>query len=232
MAARQVQEVLSTPPRGRSGRGAGVGLAGFPPPATSSRAEVRSEALPEGEGVLLWAVGAHGGAGATSLAARFGFVGDAGRQFPSGEYPGEDRVVVVAAETVAGLTAAQNLVLQHLNGLAGDTDLVAVVTHPVVPQWTGKGAPVEIGAMLRLLDDAVLPFSLVRLGWDGQLAVATPGEVEPVSPAAVAEWLAMDAKARRRVVKGRDWVSRAGLAATGARLLECAAGQPADPSPD
>ncbi|WP_125187504.1 hypothetical protein [Corynebacterium bovis] len=138
----------------------------------------------------------------------------------------------MAAETVAGLTAVQNLVLQHLNGLGGDTDLVAVVTHPVAPQWTGKGTPAEISAMLRLLDDAVLPFELVRLGWDGQLAVATPGEVEPVSPAAVAEWLAMDAKARRRVVKGRDWVSRAGLAATGARLLECAAGQPADPSPD
>lgn len=230
MGARQVQDVLSATPRRRAGRG--VGLAGFPPPAESSRAPVRSEALPEGEGVLLWAVGAHGGAGATSLSARFGFVGDAGREFPSGRYPGEDRVVVVAAETVAGLTAVQNLVLQHLNGLGGDTDLVAVVTHPVAPQWTGKGTPAEISAMLRLLDDAVLPFELVRLGWDGQLAVATPGEVEPVSPAAVAEWLAMDAKARRRVVKGRDWVSRAGLAATGARLLECAAGQPADPSPD
>ncbi|WP_125175259.1 hypothetical protein [Corynebacterium bovis] len=208
-------------------------LAGFPPPPEQARAQVADGPVadPGGEPVLVWAVSAHGGAGATSLAARVGFIGDAGGRFPSGAYPGEDRVVICAAETVAGLEAAQNLALQHLNGLGGETRLLAVVTHPVHPGWTGAKTPVEIRGMLDLLDDPGVPWRLIRLGFDSELALTAPDQVQQVTPGEVAEWMRMDAKARRRATRSRDSLAASGVVAAAADLVGLAA-DPPDPSPD
>ena len=78
--------------------------------------DTRVEPLPvERPGPAVWLLGAHGGAGVSTLARYWDFAGDAGRAWPCGT----DRevespyVVVVCRETVEGLRAAHSLILQH-----------------------------------------------------------------------------------------------------------------------
>jgi hypothetical protein len=210
-------------------------LVGYPPPAPENRAVVRTDpvAVADGQSApLIWAVSAHGGAGAATLSSRVGFVADAGHDLPSGEYPGERLIVICAAETATGLRRAHRMVLQHMNGLGGDTDLLAVVTHPVNPAWTGRKTPKEIRRRLSLLGDDNLPGQLIRLGWDGELALTFPDEREEVSPADVAEWIAADDKERKRAAKARGTPASTGLTDAAAQLLQLAAAAVAPPPAD
>lgn len=198
-------------------------LVGYPPPPPEQRAEVAASPLAAGgTPPLVWAVSAHGGAGASVLASRLGFVADAGHVFPAGKAAGEARVVIVAEETLAGVEAAHRLVLQHLNGLAGDTDLLAVITRPSRPGWEGKKLPKPIRYRLGLLDDPQLGCTVIRIGWDNELAVTLPKDRASLSPPQVAEWLHLDAKKKAKARRVRGSLAALGLTDAAAELLTLA----------
>ncbi|MHA2788308.1 DUF6668 family protein [Corynebacterium sp. S7] len=90
----------------------------------------------EGYSPVAWAVGAHGGAGATTLARTLAPVGDAGAAWPTkDEYP---LCVVVCRSTRMGLDAAQSAVLQAKSGHAGECEVLGVVIVADAPGRTPK----------------------------------------------------------------------------------------------
>lgn len=85
---------------------------------------------------VAWAVGAHGGAGTSTLAQVFAPVGDAGTQWPAAdEHPW---CVVVCRSTRTGLDAAQSAVLQAHSGNAGGCEVLGVVIVADAPGKTPK----------------------------------------------------------------------------------------------
>lgn len=217
-----------TPERAATAR---TELVGYPAPAPEFRAPVYSDPVADKVSLadgppMIWAVSAHGGAGAEALASRVGFVADAGHGFPSGTYPGEDYVVICAEETVTGLRRGLRLVLQHMNGLGGDTVLLGVVTRPVNPAWTGKKTPKPIWERLGLFDDPNLGCPVFRLGWDDDLAVTFADADDAadrrttLTPAEVAEWLAADDRDRKKARKVRGSLAASGVTDTASQLLE------------
>lgn len=200
-------------------------LAGYPPPDPEDRAVVADKAMPysTAKPPMIWAVSAHGGAGAGALASRIGFIADAGTTFPSGKYPGENLIVICAEETLSGLIAAHNLILQHLNSLGGDTRLLGLVTRPARPGWEGKKLPRAIRTHLGLLSDPHLVDKIIRLGWDDSLAVTLPEDRDSLSPAEVVEWLGMDDKAQAKAAKNKKSLASCGVTQAAATLLAAAA---------
>ena len=82
---------------------------------------------------LVWLLGAHGGAGVTTLAHLLAPAADCYRRWPAA-LGGESRyVVLVARETVIGLAAADALARQHHAGLAGDSELIGLITVAARP---------------------------------------------------------------------------------------------------
>ncbi len=80
---------------------------------------------------LVWFVGAHGGAGVTSLAHAIAAAGDAGRRWPAADrYPW---CVVVSRSTLAGLEAAHDAVLQAKAGLAGGCQVLGLAVVADAP---------------------------------------------------------------------------------------------------
>lgn len=80
-------------------------------------------------GPAVWLVGAHGGAGVSTLARYWDFAGDARHQWPCGTDRDVESpyVVVVCRETTEGLASAHDLILQHRDqGLR--TELLGLVT--------------------------------------------------------------------------------------------------------
>ncbi|MBF0582487.1 hypothetical protein [Corynebacterium sp. ED61] len=197
---------------------------GYPPPPEHRRFPVASEALEtSGTKPRVWAVSAHGGAGATALVSQVPFLGDAGQIFPSGEVDGEsDLIIICAAETVTGLSAAHDLVLQHRNELAGNTELLAVVTRPAQPGWTGKRTPKVIAERLAVLGDENLPGEVIRVEWNEQLALTTPERRETVQPQDIAEWLAMDDKSQARARRVKNSPAALGILPAAADILDLA----------
>lgn len=95
-----------------------------------TRFDARTEPQPvDRPGPAVWLLGAHGGAGVSTLARYWDFAGDAGREWPCGT----DRevespyVVVVCRETVEGLRAAHSLILQHRSEML-HSELLGLVT--------------------------------------------------------------------------------------------------------
>ncbi|MBF4554375.1 hypothetical protein [Corynebacterium suicordis] len=148
------------------------------------------------------------------------FLGDAGQLFPSGTVEGEsDLIVICAAETVSGLSAAHDLLLQHRNGLAGDTELLAVVTRPAQPGWTGKRTPKVIAERLGILGDENLPGEIIRIEWNEQLALTTAERRESVSPQDIAGWLAMDEKSQAKAMRVKNSHAALGILPAAAEIL-------------
>lgn len=79
----------------------------------------------------LWAVAAHGGAGASTLAAVLAPVGDAGRMWPAGDESA--LCVVVCRSTVSGLEAAHAAVLQAQSNHAGGCHVLGAVVIADAP---------------------------------------------------------------------------------------------------
>ncbi|WP_147291518.1 DUF6668 family protein [Corynebacterium senegalense] len=99
---------------------------------------VASTALWQGGGraPIAWAVSAHGGAGATTLAQMLAPVGDAADQWPAhDEYP---LCVVVCRSTRTGLDAAQSAILQSKSGHTGRCEVLGVVIVADAPGKTPK----------------------------------------------------------------------------------------------
>ncbi len=110
-----------------------------------------------------WLLGAHGGAGVSTLAWLLPHAADCCRWWPvpvRGETP---FTVLVARETVSGLAAADALVRQHHAGLAGGSRIVGMVTVAARPGRT----PTVIRRDLRLYSALVERWW--RIGWHEDL---------------------------------------------------------------
>lgn len=82
----------------------------------------------------LWLLGAHGGAGTSTLCRWIGPAGDAQGRWPGGHGQQSPLVVLVAEESVTALAKSQALVRQYATGDAGQSaQLLGVVTVARVP---------------------------------------------------------------------------------------------------
>ncbi|MEE1940986.1 DUF6668 family protein [Streptomyces sp. TRM 70361] len=119
--------------------------AGVPPP---------EHALPvaragQGGGHAWWWLGAHGGAGVSTLERAVPGGRDAGRAWPTAEH--EQSVVLVARSGANGLRAAQNAVQQWASGMVTGIDLLGLV---VVADAPGR-RPKALRDLVRLVSGAV-----------------------------------------------------------------------------
>lgn len=133
--------VLGTPPertrRTPAHRGGGRGVIA---PPLAQRAPVWDTVIPwpptsgtEGRAPLVWLLGAHGGAGVTTLARVLAPAADCWRRWPAPRPEESPYVAVVARETAIGLAAADALLRQHHAGLAGASAVVGLVTVAARP---------------------------------------------------------------------------------------------------
>lgn len=129
----------------------------------------------------VWLVSAHGGAGATTLAAMCDGFGDAGRAWPAADR--HPWCVVVCRENQHGLSSAQQVVLQAATGQAGSCRALGVITVADAPGKTPK----QLTPALRVLKE-IAP--VWRVGWVDQLRVTDlddlahwqPGQQIPDKP--------------------------------------------------
>ena len=113
--------------------------AGVVPPPESRRAEIWDRPVPgAGRAPLIWLLGVHGGAAASTLAHVLAPAADSGRRWPGGFDRESPFVVLVARETIAGLTRAHDLLRQHHSGFAGPSQVLGLVTVAARP---GRMAP-------------------------------------------------------------------------------------------
>ncbi|WP_433206619.1 hypothetical protein ACQP1G_20395 [Nocardia sp. CA-107356] len=94
---------------------------------------LRRTAISDGRPPLMWLLGAHGGAGTSSLERALAPAADCARRWPAPIGAESPYVVVVARETAVGLAAADALLRQHHAGLAGDSIVVGLVTVAARP---------------------------------------------------------------------------------------------------
>ncbi len=149
-------------------RAAGLLHRGLPPravvaPPIDRRARIWDgpcRVMTEAGGVpKYWLLGAHGGAGVSTLAWLLPHAADCRRWWPV-PVPGEAPfTVLVARETVSGLASADALLRQHHAGLAGDCRIVGMVTVAARPGRT----PTVIRRDLRLYSALVERWW--RIGW-------------------------------------------------------------------
>lgn len=85
---------------------------------------------------IAWAVGAHGGAGASTLASVIAPIADSGGQWPA--YDQHRYCVVVCRSTWTGLDAAHSAVLQSQAGDTGGCEVLGVVIIADAPGRTPK----------------------------------------------------------------------------------------------
>ena len=76
----------------------------------------RRELTREERLVAVWAVGAHGGAGCSTIAALMAHVGDAGVAWPIAPDGEQARVLLVARESYTGLSAARRALTEWVGG--------------------------------------------------------------------------------------------------------------------
>ncbi|MEV0297055.1 hypothetical protein [Nocardia sp. NPDC050710] len=130
---------------------------------------------------LLWLLGAHGGAGTTSLERLLAPAADCHRRWPAPIGEESPYVLLVARETAIGLAAADALLRQHHAGLAGDSLVVGLVTV--------AARPGRLAAEIRRDRDLYsgLVEHLWRVDWHeawmltthAELPVWNPGDADP-----------------------------------------------------
>lgn len=135
MAAPLTHLTAHAGPRSVAGEAAGPARAsGVRPPAPEECAPVWDQPVPGSPSSVVWFLGAHGGAGASTLAHVISRTGDAGGRWPGGHGQQSPFVVIVAEESVMGLSKAHALVRQHASGGAGQAaQLLGMVTVARVP---------------------------------------------------------------------------------------------------
>ena len=108
--------------------------AGVVPPPESRRAPIWDRPVPGGgRAPLVWLLGVHGGAGATTLSHVLAPTADSYRRWPGVFERESPFVVLVARETIAGLTRAHDLLRQHHAGLAGSCEVLGLITVAARP---------------------------------------------------------------------------------------------------
>lgn len=168
---------------------------GFDPPPMHRRAPVHAEAIDCETTPVVWLMGAHGGAGVTTLCRRLGFAGDCHRAFPGGHAGQSPFVVIVATETETGLSAAHDRLVQHRAGAAGPSVCLGLVTRPAAPGWDRK-PPAAIRRKLDLVTGAAA--ASWRIGWDDECLLQPLNCLASVTPALMAQWRITDQSRRRR----------------------------------
>lgn len=134
----------------------------------------------------MWVVGAHGGAGTTTLAALLG-VGDAGRCWPLGP-SGSTRVVVVARTSAYGIACAQEAAMQWAAGGAPGAELVAVAWVADAPGRLPRALAKRLG-----LVSGAFPLA-VRVPWVGAWRLGGQGTL----PVPKGVWKALSTLPQRR----------------------------------
>ncbi len=136
----------------------------------------------------IWLLGAHGGAGVSTLAHMLAPAAECGRRWPAGVGGESPFVVVVARETIEGLGRAHDLLRQFHCGLTGhNTVLAGLITCAHRP---GR-PPRAIRRYLDVLGDLVPEACRWRVDWQddwpltdiGQLPTWSPGDVRPAKGA-------------------------------------------------
>ncbi|GAB0102885.1 hypothetical protein JMUB6875_18560 [Nocardia sp. JMUB6875] len=165
----------------RNKAGAAV-AAGVVPPPESRRAPIWDRPVPGGgRAPLVWLLGVHGGAGATTLSHVLAPAADSYRRWPGVFERESPFVVLVARETIPGLTRAHDLLRQHHAGLAGPSEVLGLITV--------AARPGRIPAEIRRYRDVVgsLAGQVWQLPWheewtlveSDQLPVWSPGDPLP-----------------------------------------------------
>ncbi|MET9490033.1 hypothetical protein [Nocardia sp. NPDC006630] len=134
---------------------------------------------------LLWLLGAHGGAGVSTLARQLAPAADCARMWPAVLGDESPFVLVVARETIEGLTRAHDVLRQYHCGQAGPgrAILLGLVTVAAQP---GR-VPAPIRRYKGVIADLVPAGAMFRLGWHSSwpltsirdLPVWQPGEEAP-----------------------------------------------------
>lgn len=131
MAAPVLQLSRNTPARPRPAAGP---VRGVHPPRDAECAPVWDTPIPSDTPAAVWLLGAHGGAGVSTLCQWIGRAGDAQGRWPGGHGNQSPFVIVVAEESVAGMTRAHQLLRQYATGAAGNqSHLLGVATVARVP---------------------------------------------------------------------------------------------------
>lgn len=107
---------------------------GVHPPRADEMAAVWDQPIPSDRPAAVWLLGAHGGAGVSTLCQWVSRAGDALGQWPAGHGRQSPFVVIVAEESVRGLARAHALARQYAANAAGPSaHLLGVVTVARVP---------------------------------------------------------------------------------------------------
>ena len=150
------------------------------PPAAHSFIDVWPEPvwLPAGASApSFWLVGAHGGAGASSLAALWPLAGDAHGCFPGGAAGESPFVVIVARESEVGLSRAHDLINQHLSGHGGPgTVLVGLVLVAAKDGAASTKLRHHAKVISGLVSDRVW-----RIPWMPHWLEITPADITPIA---------------------------------------------------
>lgn len=123
------------------------------PPDPERRAQLWARAVTHTQTVppLVWLLGAHGGAGVSTLAHALAPAGDCARFWPAVLEDESPFVVVVAKETIEGLTRAHDLLRQWHCGMAGTrAHLLGLITVAHAP----GDAPSAVRRYLDVIDVA------------------------------------------------------------------------------
>ncbi|MFE3052100.1 hypothetical protein [Nocardia sp. NPDC059239] len=151
--------------------------AGVVPPPESRRAPIWDRPVPgDGRAPLVWLLGVHGGTGATTLSHVLAPAADSYRRWP-GVFDRESPfVVLVARETIAGLTRAHDLLRQHHAGLAGPCEVLGLITV--------AARPGRLPAEIRRYRDVVgsLAGQVWQLPWHEEWTLVEADELPVWSP--------------------------------------------------
>ncbi|AHH19367.1 hypothetical protein [Nocardia nova] len=151
--------------------------AGVVAPPESRRALIWDRPVPgAGRAPLVWLLGVHGGAGASTLAHVLAPAADSHRRWPGVFERESPFVVLVARETISGLTRAHDLLRQHRAGLAGPSEVLGLVTVAVRPG--------RIPAEIRRYRDVVgaLAGQVWQLPWIEEWTLVEPDQLPVWSP--------------------------------------------------
>ncbi|NKS64809.1 hypothetical protein GS493_23485 [Rhodococcus hoagii] len=124
-----------------------------------------------------WLVGAHGGAGVSSLSASWVFAGDAMGAFPGGFDEESPFVLVVAREHAQGIGRAHDLITQHLSGHGGPTTLVGLITVAAHPGKLAAPLRQRLEVVTGLVGDRHW-----RIPWIDEWISLTPDELPSWTP--------------------------------------------------
>ncbi len=162
-------------------------LAGVVAPPEQRRAPIWDRPIPSaGRAPLVWLLGAHGGAGVTTLERLLAPAADCERKWPAVLDRESPYVAVVARETISGLGHAHDRLRQHHAGFGGPSEVIGLITVAARP---GRMAP-EI-RRYRDIVSALTPH-IWRVQWQEEWTLVEPHQLP--------EWRPGDsAPARRRV---------------------------------